>query len=286
VIVCSAGRYEPLAATLRSLAEVQLPGEAELILVDNNPQPQYQDLPFSAWEKRYVHESKRGLSCARNRGLKEARGEIIAFTDDDLRFEPDFLVELVKPIQDGLGDAAAGTIKIAPELEESWMEPWHRIAFASTEHLDMQDPKGFVGANFAFHSRVLESVPGFDEELGAGKLGTGEETLFAQQLLDKGFRIVGAPKSVVWHHFDPSRKTRESLHRASEAWGRSNAYIDFHYRGLRLGALGLRRMKSLIALQMNRLKGKRGASPMGVQESTLIKNIAYYKAMVALQKGK
>jgi len=163
------------------------------------------------------------------------------------------------------------------------MEPWHRIAFASTEHLDMADPKGFVGANFGFHTRVLKDIRGFDVELGAGKLGTGEETVFASQMIKAGYRIVGVPSSIVWHHFDPSRKSRESLMKASEAWGKSNAWIDHKYNGVRVKQLGLRLLKARMQLALHRLRVKRGESPMDVKESTLVKNIAYLREMQVLQ---
>jgi glucosyl-dolichyl phosphate glucuronosyltransferase len=288
VIICSAGRPEPLKATLESLEQVATPHgrKAELLLIDNNASPTYQGLLDEnslPWDKRYIHEPTRGLSNARNRGVAESKGEVIVFTDDDMWFEPDFLVALTRHLLDGTADAVAGAIKIARELEEPWMEPWHRIAFASTEHLDMDDPKGFVGANFGFHSRVLKDVPGFDVELGAGKLGTGEETVFASQLIKAGYRIVGVPESVVWHHFDPSRKSRESLMKASEAWGKSNAWIDYKYNGLRVKQLGLRLLKAQMQLRAHRMTVKRGASPMDVKESTLVKNIAYCREMQVLQ---
>jgi glucosyl-dolichyl phosphate glucuronosyltransferase len=283
LIICSAGRPDSLLRTLESLKSVERPdGHCELILIENNPESSYgsliPDLP--GWQVRHIHEPTRGLSVARNRGLKEASGEIIAFTDDDLRFEPDWLKRLVAPLGHGV-DAVAGAVRIPKELEEPWMEPWHRIAFASTEHISMEQPKAVVGANFAIHRRVLEKVPAFDEELGAGRLGVGEETLFAEQLLEAGYAITGTPDAVVWHHFDPSRKTRESFIRASEAWGRSNAYIDFK-RGIRISLPGLRLLKAKLQLALHRRK-PRGPGPMDVLESTLIKHCAYLAAMKSYQ---
>lgn len=281
LIICSAGRPDSLLATLESLRPVQLPdGPCELLLIENNPESTYAplipDLP--GWTVRHIHEPVRGLSVARNRGLREAKGEVIAFTDDDLRFEPDWLKALVAPLISGVGDAVAGEVRIPPELEEPWMEPWHRIAFASTEHLNMSQPEAFVGANFAIHRRVLDKVATFDEELGAGRLGVGEETLFALQLQEAGFRIVGAPAAVVWHHFDASRKSREAFIKVSEAWGKSNVRMERLRGQSPPSMLVLRSLLSRIRLARHRRGMVRSESPMDVVESTLIKNVAYFAA--------
>ena len=45
---------------------------------------------------RYVREDRPGLSCARNRGLREARAGIVAFTDDDVRVDPLWVAALVR----------------------------------------------------------------------------------------------------------------------------------------------------------------------------------------------
>lgn len=281
LIICSAGRPDSLLATLESLKSVRQPeGVYELLLIENNPESTYAPLipQLPGWEVRHIHEPVRGLSVARNRGLKEAKGDLIAFTDDDLRFEPGWLIALTAPLMQGKGDAVAGVVRIPAELEEAWMEPWHRIAFASTEHLDMASPEAFVGANFAIQRRVLDKVKSFDEELGAGRLGVGEETLFALQLREAGFKIVGAPDAVVWHHFDPSRKSRESFLKVSEAWGRSNVRME-RLRGQSAPSLlPLRRLLARYRLSKHRRQLPQGPSPMDVVESTLVKNVAYFEA--------
>src|SRR3712207_9429193 len=48
---------------------------------------------------RYVREPRPGLSCARNRGLAEARGEVLAYTDDDVAVDPDWVQGLLRGFQ-------------------------------------------------------------------------------------------------------------------------------------------------------------------------------------------
>jgi hypothetical protein len=86
-----------------------------------------------------------------------------------------------------------------------------------------------IGANMAFGRHVLEKVPAYDEELGPGALGYGDETLFGRQLEAAGYRIEYVRDAEVKHHFDPARLRRESWLRASKSYGESNAYILHHW---------------------------------------------------------
>jgi hypothetical protein len=105
----------------------------------------------------------------------------------------------------------------------------HRNWLAGTERGE-SDPPRLVGANMAFSRRVLERVPAFDTELGPGRLGFGDDTLFSQQLLAAGYRLIEAADARVYHHFDPDRLTRASFLSAARKHGRSEAYLDRHWR--------------------------------------------------------
>ena len=101
----------------------------------------------------------------------------------------------------------------------------------------------------AFHRRILERVPGFDVELGAGALGSGEETLFSRQLLAAGFRLVSSFDAEVEHHFDIMRLSADKLLSSACNIGRSHAYIFYHWEHQRsrmaFPRLILSRMKRL-----------------------------------------
>ena len=91
IIICTYNRSESLKRTLQSLKEMSVSDdiEWELLIVDNNSTDNTREAvndftKTSGLNCRYVFESKQGLSNARNRGVKEACGEIIAFTDDDV----------------------------------------------------------------------------------------------------------------------------------------------------------------------------------------------------------
>ena len=91
IIVCTYNRCESLRDTMTALKQQRLgPGDAvELLIVDNNSNDETKEViddlskEFS-FPVRYIFEPAQGLSFARNRGVKEAKGEFIAFTDDDV----------------------------------------------------------------------------------------------------------------------------------------------------------------------------------------------------------
>jgi GT2 family glycosyltransferase len=134
------------------------------------------------------------------------------------------------PILCGEANAVAGGVELAEEIQRDWMTPHHREMLASTERIDSDEPVRMVGANMAIAKQIFDKISGFDPELGAGQLGSGEETLFSRQMREAGFRIEYAFDVVVEHHLDSSRLTREGFHDAARKRGRSSAHVNYHWR--------------------------------------------------------
>jgi glycosyltransferase involved in cell wall biosynthesis len=206
----------------------------ELLVVDNGSSDDtpavLQAQGFENLSYRWVRESKPGLAYARNTGLKHAKGNVLMFTDDDVRVPPDWISSLAKPILRGEVDAMAGGVRLAPHLRKPWMNDSNTGILAETKDIDPAAPERLVGANMAFHRKVLEAVPQFDPRLGAGALGMGEETLFSYQLREAVFTIGSAFDIEVEHHCDDTRFTAASLRNAWKAVGRAAGYIDYHWR--------------------------------------------------------
>ena len=236
VIICTRNRAASLDQTLQSLETISVPHgfNCEILVVDNGSTDGTRDLVQQRMARqsslRYVLESSPGLSRARNAGLSHSTGEIIIFTDDDIRFSKDWLRSMSEPIMTKKGDAVAGAVQLAPHLERSWMTPIHRSWLASSDRLDLDHPVEMVGANMAFARRILDVVPSFDVELGAGASGFGEETLFAWQILKAGFRICTGPGTTVVHHFDEARLSRANWLKAAKNLGQSYAYLTHHWK--------------------------------------------------------
>ena len=236
IVICTCNRSEHLRQTLVSLATVRVPEEipAELIVVDNGSTDDTAEVVRQCrlpnMEVRYILESQRGQCHARNAGVAAAQGEIILFTDDDLRFSPDWIAGMCEPILSGQAEAVAGGVALAPHLRRSWMTQEHQSWLASTASIAQEEQPRMVGANMAFSRKVLEKVPQFDTDLGPGALGFDDDTLFAWQLLQAGFRVELALDVCVEHHFEPSRLLRQNFLSSARKMGCSWAYVVYHWR--------------------------------------------------------
>ena len=137
IIICSFNRAEHLRLTLASMADVCIPEtmKAELIVVDNastdDTAQVVKECNLADVNVRYIYESRQGQCYARNTGLAEARGQIILFTDDDVRFPLHWLESMCRPIAYGSAKAVAGGITMAPHHKRSWMRQHPRASSAS-----------------------------------------------------------------------------------------------------------------------------------------------------------
>ena len=233
LILCTRDRLDDLARTLAALEQVRLPDgtAAELLILDNGsgasevvPRAGLPQMPA-----RVLAEPRPGKAYALNSALAAAGGDLLLFTDDDIRPPPDWITRLCRPLLSGEADAVAGGIEIAPSLRRPWMTPLHKSLLASTEFVR---PEGIslIGANMAFRRSVLDAVPAFDTELGPGTpYGAGEELLFSLQLYEAGWRITPALDVVVEHHFDSSRLAPNVFRRVMRRYGEQLAYVAYHW---------------------------------------------------------
>ena len=156
----------------------------------------------------------------------------------------------------------------------------HRTSLASTERIDPDAPQEMVGANMAFARRVLEKVPQFDVNLGPGALGFGDDTLFAFQIKEAGYRLIGALEVEVEHHFDPARLTRQSLLASREKFGKTSAYITYHWSQTQVPRPYLRLAKRFLRLLCWRLRFKDEISSnegIPLWESIVLTDIHFYR---------
>jgi GT2 family glycosyltransferase len=287
IIVATSGRPEALGETLRSLSAVRCPDgwRVELILVENVTQGGAEkllgSLSFGAFaEVRYLFEPVRGKSRAINHALGQARGEVLLFSDDDVRFPVDWVEMMCEPIFAGRADAVAGGVKLAPHLLRPWMNHTHRAWLASTaDYLSPDNPSELCGANMAVRRGVFEQVGGLDEELGPGITGGGEESLFTWQIKRAGCKIEGALQVEVEHHPDPVRLQYGSWVRAARMRGETRAYHAHHWFHKRLGLVRLRMLFMQTKLVLRRLltaRPKETDEGMRPWEMSYLEDIAKY----------
>lgn len=219
VILCTYNRSESLARALASVARSQLPESIqwEVLVVDNNSRDATRSVIVEFCRRdpsrfRYLFEPKPGKSYALNAGIQAARGEILAFTDDDVTFEPAWLENLTAGLLNG--DCAGAGGRTLPE--ESFSAPrWlgrGRRALGPLAMFDLgEEPRELkeppFGNNMAYRREVFEKYGFFRTDLGPcpGTEIRGEDTEFGQRLVLGGERLRYQPTAIVYHAVPPNR---------------------------------------------------------------------------------
>jgi len=226
VILCTYNRCQSLATALTSLAAQVLPDSIdwEVIIVDNNSRDQTRAVVDGFWRQnperfRYLMEPQQGKSFALNQGIREARGNVLAFTDDDVTMEPTWLHHLTAGLRSGDWAGAGG--RTFPErgfVPPHWLPTEGRYALAPLAVFDMgADTKELTetpfGNNMAFRKELFEKYGGFHTGLGprAGSAGPqkSEDSEFGERLLAAGEQFRYEPDAVVYHSVPPNRMQKK-----------------------------------------------------------------------------
>lgn len=241
VIICTYNRCSLLEKALRSLKEQSFPpGRFEIIVVDNNSTDDTAtvvgacsaDSPVEVYS---LLETNQGLSHARNRGIQAARGEFVAFLDDDATAERTWLEKLLEGFGDPRTVCVGGRVVPAWQAPRSeWPEWLHErlIGFFSMvdhpDHRDLHYPDYPAGTNIAFRKQALENTGMFNPRLGriGESLLSMEETDLCLRLERAGHRIVYTPEAVVRHIVAEERLTRDWVRDRSRWQGISAALIE------------------------------------------------------------
>ena len=222
VVLCTCNRCESLAKALASAARLQLPESVdwEVLVVDNNSSDRTREVVQEYCGRfpgrfRYLFEPRQGKSHALNAGIREARGEIIAFIDDDVVVEPTWLSNLTAGLHDGQWAGAGGRIlPQTPIVPPDWIPLQDRYALAPLALFDPDLEAGQLdeppyGTNMAFHRRVFVAYGGFRPDLGPGSDGghpqKSEDSEFGHRLIAAGERLRYEPSAIVYHAVPPSR---------------------------------------------------------------------------------
>jgi GT2 family glycosyltransferase len=289
VVVCTRGRGQELRGCLRALAAMVNTG-LDFVIVDNAPVDHHTEDAFFAEvgddpRFRYVVEPRPGLSCARNRGLAEATGEIIAFTDDDVIVDPSWVSGLLAGF-DRRPDVACVTSLVCTAALHTPAEHYFdaRVSWASRcepRVYDQTAPDGDAlypyapglfgtGAGMAFRTEVIRQLGGFDEALGAGtRTGGGEDLDAFVRILLSGHALAYEPGSVVWHHH---RSDLDALRRQMYFYGSGlTAFVAKHLLQKSTRAGLLRRIPRGVAKMISVPKTtKVAADPAGVPTRALL----------------
>jgi len=227
VAVITRDRPKDLTRCLNALLKIPDEGQ-EYLVVDNCPATDETKRVVDNYggRVRYVREDRPGASAARNRALREARYEIVAFCDDDAAPDPAWLRSLLRNFSDPLVLCVTG-LTMPLELKtkaQRWFEIYTPLGrgfsrkvfdFDGHDSLDVA-PVG-VSANMALRRSIIDHVGLFDEALGPGTpTRAGEDYELFSRILTSGYRIVYDPAALSWHRH---RHTWQELRQAVFGYG-------------------------------------------------------------------
>ena len=239
IILCTYNRADQLAIAVRSILQVRVPSDFtwELLIVDNNSRDSTRSVAESlvaesAGRVRYLFEPRQGKSVALNSGIRESKGDLLVFTDDDITVHPEWLSELAAAMQRfGCAGIGGRIVPVWTVPKPDWLEmdgPFRLMnAVVSFDLGEKPCPieTSALGANFAFKREVFATYGDFRKDLGptVGSEIRGEDSEFCRRLIKAGERIMYAPSAIVYHPVEPHR-TKKSYF---EAWylGRGRASV-------------------------------------------------------------
>jgi GT2 family glycosyltransferase len=242
VIICTCNRPDLLKKALISIAQQKTDGSFnfEVIVVDNSPTGTMESAVREVSDhfqgrQRYTREPKRGKSFALNHGIKEAKGDILAFTDDDITAEPLWLIKLNKAFNQYNCDGIGGKVlPVYPEETPQWVKD-NAVQLAGGvviyDHGENDFPYSdkiypFIGANYAFKRELFEECGDFRTDLGPGAPAMGEDTEITERLAARGKKLYYCGSVLMWHPVDLSRLQLKHLAKWHIALGRYAAKME------------------------------------------------------------
>jgi len=266
VILCTFNRATSLSKALQSVAFSELPAsvEWEVLVVDNNSSDRTREVIEEYCRRfpgrfRYLFEPHQGLSHARNAGIREARGDVLAFIDDDVTVEAKCLHNLTAGMHDDKWAGAGGRILAEENFSPPrWlaMEGPYNMGGALFAHFDFGDkPRDLDfpphGTNMAYRKEMFEKYGGFRTDLGrcGGNTMSNEDTEFGRRLIGAGERLRYEPSAIVHHpiledrlkrdyflawYFDWGRATMREIGRRPDIWGIPRHYLSVLRYGIHL----------------------------------------------------
>ena len=205
LVISTRNRASQLEQALDSYARLRHERAWELVIVDNGSSDATPEVlaEFSRHFRgniRFLQHAPPGLGGARNVGWRAARGEIVAFTDDDCYPQQDYLTHIRGCFSDPRYGFVGGRVLLYDPLD-------YPITIQLSDRRMEFPPRSYIapgqvhGANFAFRRQVLQAIGGFDERLGAGtKYHSAEDTDAMARVSALGWWGLYDPTPTVSHH--------------------------------------------------------------------------------------
>ncbi len=236
VVVCTYNRQKYIGDNLLHLKQQSISPECyEVLVINNNSTDNTAGIcqDFINENKlshfHYFNETHQGHTYARNRGIKEAKGRLIAFIDDDAMVDVDYVKNIIAFFDDHAETMAIGG-KIVPIYEgepPQWMSVYLLPLVAALDMGATAKPfKGTkfpIGANMAFRESVFEKYGLFDVNLGRRGTGLegGDEKELVYRLKKDRASVYYVPEVLVRHVIPEKRLQMDYIKGLAEGVAKS-----------------------------------------------------------------
>jgi cellulose synthase/poly-beta-1,6-N-acetylglucosamine synthase-like glycosyltransferase/peptidoglycan/xylan/chitin deacetylase (PgdA/CDA1 family) len=198
VVIPAYNEEAGIAATVRSMAEADYPGQVEIIVVDDGSSDDTAAVAARLGypDVRVITQANTGKPGALNHGIQLARSAILVLVDGDTIFQPDTLRRLIAPMTDPKVGAVSGNTKVANR--GGFLGRWQHLEYVMGFNLDrrMFDILGIIptvpGAIGAFRWAALEQIGGISNDTLA------EDTDITMALCRRQWKVVYAPDAIAW----------------------------------------------------------------------------------------
>ncbi|WP_051906880.1 glycosyltransferase family 2 protein [Methylomarinum vadi] len=221
IIICTYNRSCDLKKTLLSYASFKENIPHELLVVDNNSRDDTslicEEFINTYPQVKYIFEPTPGLSHARNTGIKEAQGNIIAFVDDDVNFLPYWFNNILKPfITDPTVMAVGGqSFPVFEGGNPDWITNEMLKIYGSTLSGDTEKqmffPEHPFGLNMAIRKSVFKQIGLFNTALGRKKnsLLSNEESDLFHRIDQHKMKVQYTPHAKLEHRIPKERVSKK-----------------------------------------------------------------------------
>jgi cellulose synthase/poly-beta-1,6-N-acetylglucosamine synthase-like glycosyltransferase len=172
------------------------PDDMEIVIVDNRSTDNTASL-VKKYPVKYVHEETRGVCFARNRALRESRGDFIAYTDSDCFAEKDWISQLARAFDDEKIGGVGGHVEPYPSnnLIEQYIAKKEILTQESMFRKKEFSPPFFITANVMYRTRILREIGGFDNFFTTA----GEDADLSWRVAGAGYKLKLQPNAIVYH---------------------------------------------------------------------------------------
>lgn len=207
-----------IGTLLDSLLDIDYGKKVEVVVVDGNSADRTREI-VGKYPFKLVIEMKRGLNVARNTGIRNSNGEIVAFTDCDCFVPSDWVRKIVNNFQDPRVGCVGGNVTglyddFLSQYADNSIVPVMRV-FKNREKLDMIKLLLYfpAGCNMAFRREALEEAGGFDETIHY----SFDDDELVERVCRAGYRMVLDPSVLILHKH---RSTLKELSKQTFRYGR------------------------------------------------------------------